>query len=133
MYFVTFIYIHTVVLSGDIIRYRCHPGFSLVGSEILTCRLGERLQMDALPPSCQGVCECHCNDEYFKYFMQTILEITNISLPPFSVHSPMSCTRCAIRLVRCHPEPRLARKLPKPPNVFLECYSRERIQRHHNI
>uniref|UniRef100_A0A4W6DPK5 CUB and Sushi multiple domains 3 n=1 Tax=Lates calcarifer TaxID=8187 RepID=A0A4W6DPK5_LATCA len=41
---------------GDIIRYRCHPGFSLVGSEILTCRLGERLQMDAPPPTCQGVC-----------------------------------------------------------------------------
>ncbi|KAL2080247.1 hypothetical protein ACEWY4_024040 [Coilia grayii] len=32
---------------GDIIRYRCHPGFTLVGSEILTCRLGERLQMDS--------------------------------------------------------------------------------------
>uniref|UniRef100_A0A8C9X3Z4 CUB and Sushi multiple domains 3 n=1 Tax=Sander lucioperca TaxID=283035 RepID=A0A8C9X3Z4_SANLU len=38
---------------GDIIRYRCHPGFSLVGSEILTCRLGERLQMDAPPPTLQ--------------------------------------------------------------------------------
>uniref|UniRef100_A0AAQ4P1M7 CUB and Sushi multiple domains 3a n=1 Tax=Gasterosteus aculeatus aculeatus TaxID=481459 RepID=A0AAQ4P1M7_GASAC len=41
---------------GDIIRYRCHPGFSLVGSEILTCRLGERLQMDASPPTCQVQC-----------------------------------------------------------------------------
>lgn len=41
-------------LLGDIIRYRCHPGFTLVGSEILTCRLGERLQMDGPPPSCQG-------------------------------------------------------------------------------
>ncbi|TNN72290.1 CUB and sushi domain-containing protein 3 [Liparis tanakae] len=39
---------------GDVIRYKCHPGFSLVGSEILTCRLGERLQMDAQPPTCQG-------------------------------------------------------------------------------
>ncbi|TKS88293.1 CUB and sushi domain-containing protein 3 [Collichthys lucidus] len=44
---------------GDIIRYRCHPGFSLVGSEILTCRLGERLQMDALPPTCQVQCPAH--------------------------------------------------------------------------
>uniref|UniRef100_A0A3Q3X6W8 Uncharacterized protein n=1 Tax=Mola mola TaxID=94237 RepID=A0A3Q3X6W8_MOLML len=42
---------------GDIIRYKCHPGFSLVGSEILTCRLGERLQMDATPPTFQ--CPAH--------------------------------------------------------------------------
>ncbi|XP_070403545.1 CUB and sushi domain-containing protein 3 isoform X5 [Nothobranchius furzeri] len=41
---------------GDIIRYKCHPGFSLVGSEILTCRLGERLQMDLPPPMCQVQC-----------------------------------------------------------------------------
>uniref|UniRef100_A0A673LGJ5 CUB and sushi domain-containing protein 3-like n=1 Tax=Sinocyclocheilus rhinocerous TaxID=307959 RepID=A0A673LGJ5_9TELE len=44
---------------GDIIRYRCHPGFTLVGSEILTCRLGERLQMDGHPPSCQVQCPAH--------------------------------------------------------------------------
>ncbi|TSK31354.1 CUB and sushi domain-containing protein 3 [Bagarius yarrelli] len=48
---------------GDIIRYRCHPGFTLVGSEILTCRLGERLQMDGPPPSCQVQCPAH--DVYF--------------------------------------------------------------------
>ncbi|XP_056125886.1 CUB and sushi domain-containing protein 3 isoform X4 [Rhinichthys klamathensis goyatoka] len=41
---------------GDIIRYRCLPGFSLLGSEILTCRLGERLQMDGPPPVCQVQC-----------------------------------------------------------------------------
>ncbi|GAA6077299.1 CUB and sushi domain-containing protein 3, partial [Tachysurus ichikawai] len=40
----------------DIIRYRCLPGFTLVGSEILTCRLGERLQMDGTPPVCQVRC-----------------------------------------------------------------------------
>ncbi|XP_029701072.1 CUB and sushi domain-containing protein 3 isoform X7 [Takifugu rubripes] len=44
---------------GDIIRYKCHPGFSLVGSEILTCRLGERLQMDSPPPVCQVQCPAH--------------------------------------------------------------------------
>lgn len=27
----------------------------MVGNEILTCRLGERLQMDGAPPTCQGV------------------------------------------------------------------------------
>lgn len=41
--------------TGDIIRYQCQPGFTLVGNEILTCRLGERLQMDGAPPTCQGV------------------------------------------------------------------------------
>ncbi|XP_061076047.1 LOW QUALITY PROTEIN: CUB and sushi domain-containing protein 3-like [Conger conger] len=41
---------------GDIIRYQCHPGFTLVGNEVLTCRLGERLQMDGSPPACQAQC-----------------------------------------------------------------------------
>ncbi|KAJ8415730.1 hypothetical protein AAFF_G00402870 [Aldrovandia affinis] len=41
---------------GDIIRYQCLPGFMLVGSEVLTCRLGERLQMDGSPPVCQAQC-----------------------------------------------------------------------------
>eukprot|EP00062_Callorhinchus_milii_P016178 gi/632967218/ref/XP_007899854.1/ PREDICTED: CUB and sushi domain-containing protein 3 [Callorhinchus milii] len=41
---------------GDIIRYQCLPGFTLIGSEIVTCRLGERLQMDGAPPSCQVLC-----------------------------------------------------------------------------
>ncbi|KAK4828014.1 hypothetical protein QYF61_022791, partial [Mycteria americana] len=41
---------------GDIIRYQCQPGFTLVGNEILTCRLGERLQMDGAPPTCQVLC-----------------------------------------------------------------------------
>uniref|UniRef100_A0AAZ3NYA2 CUB and Sushi multiple domains 3a n=1 Tax=Oncorhynchus tshawytscha TaxID=74940 RepID=A0AAZ3NYA2_ONCTS len=44
---------------GDIIWYRCHPGFTLVGNEILTCRLGERLQMDGPPPTCQVQCPAH--------------------------------------------------------------------------
>ncbi|RXM27789.1 CUB and sushi domain-containing protein 3 [Acipenser ruthenus] len=41
---------------GDIIRYQCLPGFTLVGNDILTCRLAERLQMDGPPPSCQVLC-----------------------------------------------------------------------------
>uniref|UniRef100_A0A3Q2Q9C4 CUB and Sushi multiple domains 3 n=1 Tax=Fundulus heteroclitus TaxID=8078 RepID=A0A3Q2Q9C4_FUNHE len=44
---------------GDIIRYSCQPGFTLVGSEILTCRLGERLQMDGPPPVCQVQCPAY--------------------------------------------------------------------------
>ncbi|XP_055490549.1 CUB and sushi domain-containing protein 3-like [Leucoraja erinacea] len=41
---------------GDLIRFHCLPGFTLIGNEILTCRLGERLQMDAAPPSCEVLC-----------------------------------------------------------------------------
>ncbi|GCC19449.1 hypothetical protein chiPu_0000001, partial [Chiloscyllium punctatum] len=41
---------------GDLIRFHCLPGFTLIGKEILTCRLGERLQMDAAPPSCEVLC-----------------------------------------------------------------------------
>ncbi|KAJ6652285.1 hypothetical protein lerEdw1_012753 [Lerista edwardsae] len=41
---------------GDIIRYRCLPGYTLVGNEILICRLGTHLQFEGPPPTC----EVHC-------------------------------------------------------------------------
>ncbi|XP_032016053.1 CUB and sushi domain-containing protein 2 isoform X5 [Hylobates moloch] len=41
---------------GDIVRYRCLPGFTLVGNEILTCKLGTYLQFEGPPP----ICEVHC-------------------------------------------------------------------------
>ncbi|XP_072466206.1 CUB and sushi domain-containing protein 2 isoform X1 [Notamacropus eugenii] len=41
---------------GDIVRYRCLPGFSLVGSEILTCKLGAHLQFEGPPPTCEVRC-----------------------------------------------------------------------------
>ncbi|XP_062818489.1 CUB and sushi domain-containing protein 2 isoform X3 [Anolis carolinensis] len=41
---------------GDIIRYRCLPGFTLVGNEVLTCRLGTHLKFEGPPPTC----EVHC-------------------------------------------------------------------------
>ncbi|XP_041439963.1 CUB and sushi domain-containing protein 2 isoform X1 [Xenopus laevis] len=45
-------------LMGDIVRYKCLPGFTLLGSEILTCRLGNLLLFEGPPPSC----EVHCPD-----------------------------------------------------------------------
>ncbi|PNI20363.1 CSMD2 isoform 5 [Pan troglodytes] len=42
--------------EGDIVRYRCLPGFTLVGNEILTCKLGTYLQFEGPPP----ICEVHC-------------------------------------------------------------------------
>ncbi|XP_053123530.1 CUB and sushi domain-containing protein 2 isoform X5 [Hemicordylus capensis] len=41
---------------GDIIRYRCLPGYTLVGNEILTCRLGTHLQFEGPPPTCEAQC-----------------------------------------------------------------------------
>uniref|UniRef100_A0ABM5ESZ5 CUB and sushi domain-containing protein 2 isoform X2 n=1 Tax=Pogona vitticeps TaxID=103695 RepID=A0ABM5ESZ5_9SAUR len=41
---------------GDIIRYRCLPGFTLVGNKILTCRLGTSLQFEGPPPTCEVPC-----------------------------------------------------------------------------
>lgn len=67
------------VLTGDIIRYSCLPGFTLVGSEILTCRLGERLQMDGPPPVCQG--------QFYSVFLCSyvgfgnVIQFVNTSIP----------------------------------------------------
>nr|XP_048681763.1 CUB and sushi domain-containing protein 2 isoform X3 [Caretta caretta] len=41
---------------GDIVRYQCLPGFTLTGTEILTCKLGTHLQFGGPPPTC----EVHC-------------------------------------------------------------------------
>ncbi|MEQ2252097.1 hypothetical protein ILYODFUR_018239, partial [Ilyodon furcidens] len=37
---------------GDIVRYRCLPGYQLSGNSILTCRLGTHLEFQGPPPSC---------------------------------------------------------------------------------
>uniref|UniRef100_A0A8C3LRI7 CUB and Sushi multiple domains 2 n=1 Tax=Chrysolophus pictus TaxID=9089 RepID=A0A8C3LRI7_CHRPC len=41
---------------GDIVRYRCLPGFTLIGNEILTCKLGTHLQFEGPPPTCEVPC-----------------------------------------------------------------------------
>ncbi|XP_023687916.2 CUB and sushi domain-containing protein 2 isoform X1 [Paramormyrops kingsleyae] len=41
---------------GDIVRYRCLPGYQLSGSSILTCRLGTHLEFEGPPPSCEVTC-----------------------------------------------------------------------------
>lgn len=40
--------------AGDVVRYRCLPGFTLIGNEILTCKLGTHLQFEGPPPTCEG-------------------------------------------------------------------------------
>ncbi|KAG9355666.1 hypothetical protein JZ751_000504 [Albula glossodonta] len=39
---------------GDIVRYRCLPGYQLNGNDILTCRFGTYLEFEGPPPSCEG-------------------------------------------------------------------------------
>eukprot|EP00062_Callorhinchus_milii_P009370 gi/632953198/ref/XP_007892273.1/ PREDICTED: CUB and sushi domain-containing protein 1 [Callorhinchus milii] len=41
---------------GDIIRYQCFPGFTLVGNDLLTCRLMTQLQFEGAPPKCEAQC-----------------------------------------------------------------------------
>ncbi|KAB5530866.1 hypothetical protein PHYPO_G00134270 [Pangasianodon hypophthalmus] len=41
---------------GDIVRYRCLPGYHLNGNSILTCRLGTHLEFEGPPPSCDVTC-----------------------------------------------------------------------------
>ncbi|TSK31427.1 CUB and sushi domain-containing protein 2 [Bagarius yarrelli] len=41
---------------GDIVRYRCLPGYHLNGNSILTCRLGTHLEFEGPPPSCDVMC-----------------------------------------------------------------------------
>lgn len=39
---------------GDFAKYKCHPGFTLVGNDILTCKLNAQLQFEGSPPFCEG-------------------------------------------------------------------------------
>ncbi|XP_066403389.1 CUB and sushi domain-containing protein 1 [Molothrus aeneus] len=41
---------------GDFVKYRCHPGFTLVGQDILTCKLNAQLQFEGSSPSCEAQC-----------------------------------------------------------------------------
>lgn len=40
--------------TGDIVRYRCLPGYHLNGNSIQTCRLGTHLEFEGPPPSCDS-------------------------------------------------------------------------------
>ncbi|XP_045432188.1 CUB and sushi domain-containing protein 1 isoform X1 [Pipistrellus kuhlii] len=41
---------------GDSVRYVCHPGYTLSGSDTLTCKLGAQLQFQGAPPTCEAQC-----------------------------------------------------------------------------
>ncbi|XP_054625925.1 CUB and sushi domain-containing protein 1-like isoform X1 [Dunckerocampus dactyliophorus] len=48
-------------LIGDIVTYRCLPGYTLVGKAELTCTLNSHLLFEAPPPTCQA--QCPANEE----------------------------------------------------------------------
>ncbi|XP_039595033.1 CUB and sushi domain-containing protein 1-like [Polypterus senegalus] len=41
---------------GDVVKYQCHPGFTLLGTDQITCQLGSHLQFEGLSPSCEAQC-----------------------------------------------------------------------------
>lgn len=47
-------------MSGDVVKYRCLPGYTLVGKAELTCKLNSHLLFEAPPPTCQGKARLCC-------------------------------------------------------------------------
>ncbi|XP_072264529.1 CUB and sushi domain-containing protein 1 [Pyxicephalus adspersus] len=41
---------------GDFVKYKCHPGFTLVGNDIITCKLITQLQFEGSLPTCEAQC-----------------------------------------------------------------------------
>uniref|UniRef100_A0A2I3GDK1 CUB and Sushi multiple domains 1 n=1 Tax=Nomascus leucogenys TaxID=61853 RepID=A0A2I3GDK1_NOMLE len=41
---------------GDFVKYQCHPGYTLVGTDTLTCKLSSQLQFEGSLPTCEAQC-----------------------------------------------------------------------------
>ncbi|EDM08947.1 rCG43134 [Rattus norvegicus] len=41
---------------GDFVKYQCHPGYTLLGSDTLTCKLSSQLLFQGFPPTCEAQC-----------------------------------------------------------------------------
>ncbi|XP_037549410.1 CUB and sushi domain-containing protein 1 [Nematolebias whitei] len=51
-------------LIGDVVKYICLPGFTLVGKAELMCKLNSHLLFEGPPPKCQT--QCPANEERFS-------------------------------------------------------------------
>uniref|UniRef100_A0A8C6KQM8 CUB and Sushi multiple domains 1 n=1 Tax=Nothobranchius furzeri TaxID=105023 RepID=A0A8C6KQM8_NOTFU len=51
-------------LIGDIVKYRCLPGYTLVGKAEIMCKLNSHLLFEAPPPKCEA--QCPANEERFS-------------------------------------------------------------------
>ncbi|XP_027870781.1 CUB and sushi domain-containing protein 1 isoform X4 [Xiphophorus couchianus] len=49
---------------GDIVKYRCLPGYTLIGKAELMCKLNSHLIFEDPPPKCQA--QCPANEERFS-------------------------------------------------------------------
>uniref|UniRef100_A0AAX7V257 CUB and Sushi multiple domains 1 n=1 Tax=Astatotilapia calliptera TaxID=8154 RepID=A0AAX7V257_ASTCA len=49
---------------GDIVKYRCLPGYTLLGKAELMCKLNSHLLFETPPPTCQA--QCPANEERFS-------------------------------------------------------------------
>ncbi|XP_053315605.1 CUB and sushi domain-containing protein 1 [Spea bombifrons] len=41
---------------GDFVKYQCHTGFTLVGNDMVTCKLIDQLQFEGSLPKCEAQC-----------------------------------------------------------------------------
>ncbi|XP_040499110.1 CUB and sushi domain-containing protein 1 [Ursus maritimus] len=41
---------------GDFVKYQCHPGYTLSGTDTLTCKLSAQLQFEGSLPTCEAQC-----------------------------------------------------------------------------
>ncbi|KAJ6665888.1 hypothetical protein lerEdw1_001360 [Lerista edwardsae] len=41
---------------GDFAKYKCHPGYTLVGNDVMFCKLRAQLQFEGSPPFCEAQC-----------------------------------------------------------------------------
>ncbi|XP_062981165.1 CUB and sushi domain-containing protein 1 [Elgaria multicarinata webbii] len=41
---------------GDFAKYKCHPGYTLVGNDMMFCKLKAQLQFEGSPPFCEAQC-----------------------------------------------------------------------------
>uniref|UniRef100_A0A8C4ZUZ7 CUB and Sushi multiple domains 1 n=1 Tax=Gadus morhua TaxID=8049 RepID=A0A8C4ZUZ7_GADMO len=41
---------------GDVVKYHCLPGYTLVGKAEITCKLNSHLLFESPPPTCQALC-----------------------------------------------------------------------------
>uniref|UniRef100_A0A3B5LXI6 Uncharacterized protein n=1 Tax=Xiphophorus couchianus TaxID=32473 RepID=A0A3B5LXI6_9TELE len=56
--------IFLLIFLGDIVKYRCLPGYTLIGKAELMCKLNSHLIFEDPPPKCQA--QCPANEERFS-------------------------------------------------------------------
>ena len=66
------------LVLGDIVKYLCLPGYTLVGKSELMCKLDSHMLFEAPPPKCEGKTKLGLAREYSHD-----IEHTSLCLPDF--------------------------------------------------